>query len=223
MRFWRDGRIVRTPGRNSRIDERHHRRRIAFARGRWTCFCVLDCDSRITYSDITMAQIAKWFERKFEFSFPVELYPDLCVRLRGTPARLEEMLRERQASHMVRSSDGKWSAQEHVGHLLELEPLWMARVDDFVSGRDELSVADLSNRSTFEARYNERAIGKVLADFRHARLSLVERLAGIDAALFGRTRLHPRLKTPMRLVDHLFFVAEHDDHHLAIVWEMSRG
>jgi hypothetical protein len=36
----------------------------------------------------------------------------------------------------------------------------------------------------------------------------------------GRTLLRPRLKTPMRLVDHLFFVAEHDDHHLAISWGM---
>jgi hypothetical protein len=24
----------------------------------------------------------------------------------------------------------------------------------------------------------------------------------------------------MRLVDHLYFVAEHDDHHLATIWEM---
>jgi hypothetical protein len=32
--------------------------------------------------------------------------------------------------------------------------------------------------------------------------------------------LHPRLKQPMRLVDHLYFVAEHDDHHLARIWEM---
>ena len=169
-----------------------------------------------------MTQIAKWFERKFEFSFPVELYPDLCVRLRGTPARLEELVRGCAHERMVQSDEGKWSAQEHVGHLLELEPLWMARVEDFVSGRNELSVADLSNRSTFEARYNERAIGKILADFRQARTALVERVEGIDAALFGKNLLHPRLKTPMRLVDHLFFVAEHDDHHLAIIWEMAR-
>jgi hypothetical protein len=25
----------------------------------------------------------------------------------------------------------------------------------------------------------------------------------------------------MRLVDHLFFVAEHDDHHLARIWELA--
>jgi hypothetical protein len=27
----------------------------------------------------------------------------------------------------------------------------------------------------------------------------------------------------MRLVDHLYFVAEHDDHHLARIWEMING
>jgi hypothetical protein len=33
-----------------------------------------------------MSQVPNWFERKFEFSFPVELFPNLCARLRGTPA-----------------------------------------------------------------------------------------------------------------------------------------
>jgi uncharacterized damage-inducible protein DinB len=178
-------------------------------------FCRLDWGSPMT-------QVAKWYERKFDFSFPLELYPDLCVRLRGTPARLEETMRGRPAGRMVRAAEGKWSAQEHAGHLVELEPLWMTRVEDFVSGRNQLSVADLSNRSTFEARYNERAIDKILADFRAARLAMVDRVQEIDKAQFGQTLLHPRLKVPMRLVDHLFFVAEHDDHHLAIIWEMIR-
>jgi hypothetical protein len=35
-----------------------------------------------------MSQVPIWFERKFEFSFPVELLSKLCARLRGTPARL---------------------------------------------------------------------------------------------------------------------------------------
>jgi hypothetical protein len=46
-----------------------------------------------------MSQMPIWFERKFEFSFPVELLPNLCARLRGTPARLEEVLRGR--SHKI--------------------------------------------------------------------------------------------------------------------------
>jgi hypothetical protein len=37
-----------------------------------------------------------------------------------------------------------------------------------------------------------------------------------------RTALHPRLKRPMRLVDLCFFVAEHDDHHLATVTRLAR-
>ncbi|MGC2246710.1 MAG: DinB family protein [Terriglobales bacterium] len=171
-------------------------------------------------------QIANWYERKFEFSFPVELYPDLCVRLRGTPARLEELVGgcagERMIGATPRAAEGKWSAQEHVGHLLDLEPLWLARVEDYVGGRDELSVADLSNRGTFEARYNERALSEILAAFGRARLAMVDRLDRVDAEFFGRSLLHPRLKVPMRLVDHLFFVAEHDDHHLAIIWGMIR-
>ncbi|MFZ1917866.1 MAG: DinB family protein [Terriglobales bacterium] len=167
-----------------------------------------------------MTQVAKWFERKFEFSFPVELYPDLCMRLRGTPARLEEVVRGCAADRMERAPHGKWSAQEHAGHLLNLEPLWLARVEDFVAGRSELTVADLNNRSTYEAGYNARALDAILADFRGTRMKMVDRLEQLEPALFARVLQHPRLKVPMRMVDHLFFVAEHDDHHLAIIWEM---
>jgi hypothetical protein len=167
-----------------------------------------------------MTQVANWFERKFEFTFPVELYPDLCVRLRGTPARMEEMLRSHRQEILVRRPQEKWSAQEHAGHLLDLETLWMARVDDFIAGGTELTAADLKNEKTHEANHNARAIEYILADFRSARLQLVNQVGGLDAALFARSMIHPRLKTPMRLVDHLYFVAEHDDHHLAWIWEL---
>ena len=83
-------------------------------------------------------------------------------------------------------------------------------------------MADLSNRGTFDARYNNRPIEEILAAFRSARLELVTRVKLLDAAQFVRGIMHPRLKVPMRLVDHLFFAAEHDDHHLAIIWEMTR-
>jgi uncharacterized damage-inducible protein DinB len=167
-----------------------------------------------------MTQVAKWFERKFEFTFPVELYPNLVVRLRGTPARLEEILRGRPRDALISKPQGKWSAQEHAGHLLDLEPLWMARVDDFVAGSDQLCVADLSNRRTDQANHNARKLEEILLAFRDARSQLVNKLDGADKSLLGRALVHPRLKQPMRLVDHLYFVAEHDDHHLARIWEL---
>jgi uncharacterized damage-inducible protein DinB len=169
-----------------------------------------------------MAQIANWYERKFEFAFPVELYPNICARLRGTPARIEELLHGRAPDVLTRKINGKWSAQEHAGHLLELEPLWIARVNDYPEKKTELTVADLSNRKTDEAAYNQRPLKPILEAFRAARFQLVNQLENIDSGLFGRSLLHPRLKKPMRLVDHLFFVAEHDDHHLAKMWELVR-
>jgi|SRR5438105_3936949 len=102
-------------------------------------------------------QVPVWFERKFDFTFPVEHYPNLCIRLRGGPARLEEMLRGVPHDDVLVSKPGdKWSPQEHAGHLLDLKPLWMARADDFLTDRDTLTVADLNNRKTHEANHNSR-------------------------------------------------------------------
>ena len=161
-----------------------------------------------------------WFERKFEFSFPVELYPNLLPRLRGTPARLEEVLRGRSDQLLIEKPQDKWSAQEHAGHLLDLETLWLARVGDYLAGSALLTVADLKNRKTDQANHNARPLEQILTEFRTARERLLKRVDELDAALFSRSIPHPRLKTPMRLVDHLYFVAEHDDHHLARIGEL---
>ena len=98
-----------------------------------------------------MSQVPIWFERTFEFSFPLELLPNLCARLRGTPARLEEALRGRSYEILVRPEEGKWSAQEHAGHLLDLEPLWLSRVSDYLAGSSQLTAADLTNRAAVAA------------------------------------------------------------------------
>jgi uncharacterized damage-inducible protein DinB len=170
-----------------------------------------------------MSQVPSWFARTFEFSFPVELLPNLRARLRGTPARLEELLRGRPHQTLIGRPQGKWSAQENAGHLIDLEPLWLARVEDYVTGSSELTATDLQNRKTDEANHNARPLEQILTDFRAARERLLQRVEELDAlnpSLFAHAIPHPRLQTPMRLVDHLYFVAEHDDHHLARIWEL---
>jgi uncharacterized damage-inducible protein DinB len=169
-----------------------------------------------------MNSVPLWFVRKFDFTFPVEQYPNLHVRLWGSPARLEEMLRGASREVLIERPGGKWSAQEQAGHLADLEPLWMARVNDYLTDVNTLTVADLTNRKTDEANHNGRKLEEILAQFRAARLRLLDRLGGLQPELFQTTKLHPRLNHPMRLMDHLYFVAEHDDHHLAKIWEMTR-
>jgi uncharacterized damage-inducible protein DinB len=167
-----------------------------------------------------MIQTPIWFERKFDFSFPVELLPNLYARLRGTPVRLEEALRHRSHEVLIAKAPEKWSAQEHAGHLLDLEPLWLARIGDYVMASSQLTVADLTNRKTHEANHNARPLGEILTGFRVAREALLTWVDELPTSLFSQAIPHPRLKTPMRLVDHLYFVAEHDDHHLAQIWQL---
>jgi hypothetical protein len=81
-------------------------------------------------------------------------------------------------------------------------------------------MADLTNRRTDEAIHNARPLEQILTEFRAARETLLNRVDELDASLLARAIPHPLLKTPMRLVDHLYFVAEHDDHHLARIWEL---
>jgi uncharacterized damage-inducible protein DinB len=170
-----------------------------------------------------MTQVPAWFERKFEFTFPVEQFPGLCDRLQRTPSQLEAMVRGVPHENMVRKPDGKWSAQEHAGHLHDLESLWLARVGDFLIDGDTLTAADLTNRKTDEANHNARPLRLILDEFRDARMLLLDRVTELDSGLLSNSKLHPRLKQPMRLVDHLYFIAEHDDHHLATISELIRS
>ncbi len=123
---------------------------------------------------------------------------------------------------LTRKPGEGWSALENAGHLLDLEPLWLARVEDYAHGAGTLTVADLSNRKTDEANHNSRPAEEILKNFRQERAKLMERLQSLDAEVHARTAVHPRMKTAMRLVDHLYFVAEHDDHHLARIWELGK-
>ena len=139
----------------------------------------------------------KWFDRVFELDTVVDLLPDIIERLRGTPARLEELVQGVPTEIRLATPGGAWSIQENVGHFLDLEPLWAGRVDDLL--------ADL------------------LAGFRELRMTLVRRLEDLDDGQQLVSARHPRLDQPMRPVDLALFVAQHDDHHLAGIRQAIRA
>jgi uncharacterized damage-inducible protein DinB len=164
-----------------------------------------------------------WFERVFDFSFPAEYFPYVVERVRGTPARLEELVASFDPSILTVRPGGEWSIQEHAGHLYDLDELHTGRLDDFDAGSSTLRAADVTNRKTYEANHNARPIADVLKDFRAARLEFVQRVENATQADAVKTAMHPRLGVPMRLVDLLYFVAEHDDHHLASIVIIARS
>jgi len=169
-----------------------------------------------------MTKRIKRIDRRFDFTFPTGLYPEMIERLRGTPARLEDRIGSVPAEVLLRRDGEKWSMQENAGHLLDLEALVMERLDQYLAGATELHAADMSNRKTYEAGHNSVPVGSILSDFRQQRMQIVARLDGLDAEMFARSAFHPRLAVQMRLVDMIFFQAEHDDYHLARISELAR-
>ena len=164
----------------------------------------------------------RWFDRRFELGLAPAAAGELLERLRRTPDRLEQAVRGLAVEVLTRRpAADKWSIQENAGHLLDLEPLWEQRLDDYDAGAELLHPADLENRKTHEARHNQRRIEDILAEFRTIRSAIVERIAQMSSAELARTALHPRLHQPMSVVDLCFFVAEHDDHHLRTIDELK--
>ena len=156
----------------------------------------------------------RWFDRTFKLGLPASAFPTILARLRSTPDRIEAATDGASPEMLRRRAGDAWSIQENVGHLLDLEPLWEQRLDDFDASATILHPADLENRKTHEANHNAREIRDLLGEFRTARLRIVGRLEKMSEADVMRVALHPRLQQPMSVVDLSFFVAEHDDHHL---------
>lgn len=170
-----------------------------------------------------MVTLIRWVDRIFRFDFPVTVYPCILERLRGTPARLEELIRSVPGKILTERVDGKWSLKENAGHLWCVDELLDGRIDDYLQGNEVLRPADMSNRRTGEMNFNASDVDDVLAKFRGDRMKLVKRLEQFDDESAARSAMHPRLKVPMRVVDMAYFFAEHDDQHFAIMRKLAKS
>jgi uncharacterized damage-inducible protein DinB len=168
-----------------------------------------------------MIQQTPWFERRFNFDFPPGLFPVIFSRLEGTIFRLYTILLNADEDKSSYNTEG-WSIKQHAGHLYDLEELWWKRLKDFQQGKSVLTPADLTNAKTNEAGHNEKLLDQLLRQFTVERQKMLEEIYDFDEAMLMRTSVHPRLNQPMRLIDCLFFVAEHDDHHIAILSSLLR-
>lgn len=161
-----------------------------------------------------------WLDRRFEMGLPLEMFPNLLERLRGTPARIEDRIHRLAPEALTATVRGSWSILENVGHLLQVEGLWAARLDDFEASKQELTAARFESWRVGEAQFNRSAARDLCSGFRVARRHLVARLEHLDQAVMRVVARHPRLDQPMRVVDLMLFIAEHDDHHLVTITQL---
>ncbi|HSF14554.1 MAG TPA: DinB family protein [Vicinamibacteria bacterium] len=161
-----------------------------------------------------MIEPGKWMERSWKFDLPVSYYPNLLERVRGTPTRAASLVARVPERALEIRTGTSWSAKEHIAHLDDLHELDETRLREFLSGAEVLTGADMTNSRTETAGHNETSIIEILERFASHREELVLELEPLSEKAILTSSLHPRLRQKIRLIDWVFFVAEHDDHHL---------
>lgn len=162
----------------------------------------------------------KWFDKEFKFKLPLEKFDEVISRLEQTPGRIEKLIDSVSPEALTKKPEGKWSAQENIGHLFDLEELHNVRIDDFHAGKKTLSPADLNNRKTFEANHNQKNVDDLLSELKKARKNFVRKLKELHKEMPNAVSIHPRLNQPMRPIDLALFIAEHDEHHIQTIEEL---
>ena len=156
-----------------------------------------------------------WIRRTFLFNQPLTAFPEIIKRLSLMPERARSLGFLSTEQSLSAKNGSQWSAKEHVGHLDDLAPLDEKRFHEFLNGVKSLSPADMKNQATELARHNETPWAELIAKLKVNRFRLVTQVQHLNEEQLVCTATHVRLQQSMRLIDWLWFVAEHDDHHLA--------
>ena len=162
-----------------------------------------------------MIETLPWIKREFNFNLPVGVFPVLLERLRDTPAQAKPLIVGISEEMLAMRPNGKWSVKDHLGHLVDLRALDEQRLREFLGRAKVLSAADFGNRATEHRNHHQTPVTEILRQLHAAREELVRKLDALTEEDVGISALHPRLQKPMRIIDWVYFVAEHDDHHLA--------
>jgi hypothetical protein len=158
-----------------------------------------------------------WSGRIIPVGTAPEQLPVLLERVLGTPARLRELLAGHSAEALRHSPAGRWCALAHLAHLLWVQQRMADRLEDFLALRPRLCDIDQSVQEAEAERQVLRDPGDLLEEFRLERLWAARAIAAAGPPVHRHVARHPCGDRPMRTADMLLWIAEHDDHHLAIM------
>jgi uncharacterized damage-inducible protein DinB len=181
-------------------------------RQRYTRWTVAEHSSDVMARTVTPA---RWIDRKFSFDLPVSAFPDIVQRLESMPDRARTICKSATDWELSFKPGRRWSAKEHIGHLDDLSAVDEKRLKDYLSNASSLSSADVTNPITEAANHNAKSWIEIIEKTKQNRLHFTRQIAQLTPADLIRTARHLRLQQQMRLLDWLWFIAEHDDHHLA--------
>ncbi|MEZ4756551.1 MAG: DinB family protein [Flavobacteriales bacterium] len=162
-------------------------------------------------------RITPWNERQLTFGRGIDELPLLVERVLGTPARIMLLVQGLPLERISMRVTGRWSVKDHLAHLILLDERMEVRADDLQARRGTLSPIALDDQDRFLSIHRHRPFGDMVEEFRLRRNYLVGRFAQLDASALEHRAEHPCRGMSMSAVDQLLFIAEHDDHHLALM------
>lgn len=164
----------------------------------------------------------KWIDRTWEFNRD-EKAAHLSVQiLSATASKLQLLVGKTDPEQLKLRTNGKWSVNEHAGHLLTMESLWIAQLDDLVLGHENVRPWNGNNADTEAAEFNRQRLGKIIGDFEEIRMSHLNLLETYLPNALNMRAFLAEIKCDMTLADHLYFMAEHDLHHLLEIEKILR-
>jgi uncharacterized damage-inducible protein DinB len=138
----------------------------------------------------------------------------------GTPARLLQLAGHEPPERLNLRRQGSWSVKEHIGHLILVQDRMEPRLEDIGQRRSQLTQVDLTDQEHFVAGHGRREMGDLIEEFRLKRIYFSERIMAMGQAELLHRAAHPCTGRWMTPADILYFLAEHDDHHLALMRQL---
>ncbi len=154
-----------------------------------------------------------WTE--WEFNFPTEISEKeaLLHHLASFPSQCSINLESIPHEKFTLRRDNKWSIQEHLGHLLDLDDLPSRRIVEILAGNEVLTPADMENKSTWSNDYNSQNMYEICEKFMQKRRDLVELFNSVPENKWLDSAFHERLNRHMSILDLAYFQGQHDHYH----------
>ncbi|MBK7966141.1 MAG: DinB family protein [Bacteroidetes bacterium] len=164
----------------------------------------------------------KWVHHQFNLGIDVGWSQNIITRISDIGMRCQYHCEELSDIMLSTSHDQEWSIKEHIGHLIDLEELHLQRIDQFKDLKTELTAADMSNQKTKASNHNDKPLKDLIAELIIEREKLIHQYLSLSLESINHSSHHPRLNVKMKPVDLLFFIGEHDDHHLTSILEIKK-
>jgi uncharacterized damage-inducible protein DinB len=147
-----------------------------------------------------------------ELSMSDELKQQLDA-LAAFPAQLKAHLAQQsEAALRFQPAPEEWSVVEVLGHLIEIDAIWLGRIRQALS-TDNPTLVPADNNVVRQRDYQNKQLGFLHITFAERREELLEMLRILRPAQLERTAQHPRYGQ-MTIAQMVAGIANHDQIHL---------